>query len=226
MRRPRCRCRNRFAAPTAAVAAAAAGMMVLAGCQFPAMLIANMPQSKVPAEYEPKDRPTLVLVDDPQEQLPTGHLAKRVADEVADQLKREEVVSRFIELDRLEALELEAEDFDRWAIDEVGRRLGAEQVIYILVEEFEFNETPQTYRPAGSMRVKVVDVETGERLYPEDDRRGRAVSDKLFYKQKLGGDTRGEESLYGRSLALRLADQAAKLFYKHKPRPVGSEFPE
>ena len=199
----------------------------LMSCQIPGYTFGGIiPPPKIKALYEPIDQPTLVLVDDPRGALPSPMLLNLIADQVAFDLKREEIVNEFVPVSRLESLRGRDPDFATWAIDRVGRELGARQVIYVLIDSFDAAGTGQdSLRPMVSARVKVVDAVSGRRLFPE---RGELGVMGVLYREPEpieSPSNAGAQELQ-RNLAIRLGEEVGKKFYAHKEREVGSGFPE
>jgi hypothetical protein len=206
---------------------AGSACLVLAGCQLPGFLGANLlPESKVKAVYTPIDQRTLLLVDDPRHALPSPQFATLIAQAVAQDLQKQNVISEFTAATLLEDLRQRERDFDLWPIDQIGQRLGARQVIYVLIDGFEPGGRGQELqRPMASARLKVVDVGTGKRLFPLQGEHG--VTSTLTFKQPpLDAHSHGRDSLIARQLAQRLGLDLAQQFYAHKRREIGSGFDE
>jgi len=173
----------------------------------------------VDAVYELPDRPTLILVDNPGDRLTHHHQADLIAGRIGDALKKNEVVEQVVPTPMVSSLEERYDDFDRWPIDKVGKHAGAQQVIYILVQQFSLRDEA-IYRPTAKVHVKVIDVASGGRLFPPPrHEQGYPVSRQQQYTN-MDGATATTESLLARELAETLAGDVAKLFYKHpKPQP-------
>ena len=202
---------------------AASGM--LGGCNVAGYVTQGLiPPSDIPALYTPADRLTLVLVDDPAQKMPTIAQADQVAGRVGHILVAQKVIGRFVPTTAVTELRDSEADFSRWAIDRVGRRVGAEQVIYILLQDLQLTESGHIYRPVASVRVKVLDVASGSRMFPADNKHGHALTTVQEYED-LEARGRGTEAVVARRLAEQLAEDIAKIFYKHEPKPVGHSLP-
>jgi hypothetical protein len=199
-------------------------MAVLAtacGCEILAVPEQFIPVKSIPAEYEPADRPTAVLIDDPRRLLPNQPMAGVIAARVAQDLQHEGVITRFIEPRDIDALRLNTPDYSDWAIDRIGRSLGAEQVIFVEVDAFFIPPPGESDKPFATGWVRMVDAQTGQRLYPPTDERGRSLTTELFMKS-IDASGVGSRSLVERHLADHFAIDIGKRFYAHKPRAVGS----
>jgi hypothetical protein len=102
-------------------------------------------------------------------------------------------------------------------VDALGRAVGAEQIVYVEMLVFQDSEG-QVPRPVAACRVRVIDVENRERLFPPPDAerpfrvlevRMREVNPDLYR-------SRATRYQISESLANELGDRIAKLFYKHE----------
>ncbi len=175
----------------------------------------------IDAVYEPFDLTSIILVDDPDELLPSLDLNGLLAGRMGDELVEAGVISRFVPPVMVDSLRAKQSDFASWAIDRVGRELGAEQVIYVLIRDYGLRENQELYRPRISVSIKIIDVGSGSRVFPKFDEGGYLVNHKLFYKNMAGAGAETEVVL-SRKLVESLAGKLAKLFYKHKPPQAGS----
>ncbi|MEX2671461.1 MAG: hypothetical protein WD294_05055 [Phycisphaeraceae bacterium] len=197
--------------------------LVLVGCAAPGFLLdAFMPPDRIPAAYTPADRTTVVFVDDPGNVLPQSSLRATLVAAVRHNLTQEEVITTFVAGNRLATARLNEPDFSDWPIDRVGRHVEAEQVLYIRVEQFQSSEPTktETYRPRAIVRVKLIDVETGQRLFPARDDYGTRVTTTMFFRTQQ--ESRGTAAVLAQTLAQKTGEDVARLFYRHEPRAVGS----
>lgn len=157
----------RHATPLLVLAVAVA----LVGCEAPGFFASAVPR-KIPRQHELERVPTLVLVDDPNTLLGDPALKSVVAANVIAAMKTSKKSPELIDPSRLTTYEaLQGERFGRLPIDRVGQALGAQQVVYVLIETAGMSRAPGLLQPSGTARVKVIDAATGKRLFPE------AVSD-------------------------------------------------
>ena len=208
--------------------ALAAGLMstALAGCQIAGFIMETF--EKVPAAYEPEDRKTVVVIDDPNDILPTARTRGVIAQTIGRDLETQEVITDFVPPGDVDHLRLNNDEFDNWPIDRIGKETDAEQVLYVLIENFGLRgsgQGHQTYRPIASARVKLVDVTSGVRLFPGGNASGHPVIARMSYKQNAI-DTEATRVEIRQQLAARLADRISKLFYEHPPDDVGEDFPD
>ena len=200
-------------------------LLPLAGCQLFGFVGANfLPVEKIKPVYKPIDQKTLVFIDDPRHAAPSPTLLAIVAETAAEQLRREKVIAEFVPHSQLEDLRTSSEDFESLPIDRIGERLGAQQVIYVLIDGFDSGgDRQELQRPTASARLKVVDVGTGKRLFPALGEHG--VGSSLPFEQPpLDSESHGRQTAIARRLAQRLGEDIARQFHDHKPREVGSGF--
>lgn len=200
-------------------------VLAAGGCEVPAYVatvITGPP--KIPAVYELMDRPTVVLVDDYHNKLPAMTLASLLAGRTGEALKDHEVIETLIPSTTVDTLRARHEDFRKWPIDRIGRQVGAEQVLYISIERYQMTDEQQIFHPRVDVRVKVIDVASGTRMFPAGDQAYPLVS-TLHYRNMEGAGA-GTQAVLANRLMEYTADKIAKLFYKHKQPEAGSGLSE
>lgn len=209
----------------AVLATAAAGLLAAGGCQLGGMLAANfLPLDNIKALYKMPDEPAVVLIDDPGHHLATLQDLGTIAVRVGGDLEENKVVTKIIPPGDVEALRVREPDFSTWPIDKVGQSVHASQVIYVLIDSFNLvSEGPGLYHPKAAARVKVIDVKTGNRVFPKNDPGGYPITADLFYKIQ-DSTINGATAVLTRALADRIGENAALLFYEHKPHQAGAGF--
>jgi hypothetical protein len=211
-----------------ALGASACVCCLTASCNIvaPAAYIA-IGQGKVPAAYEPQDRPTVVFVDDRQNVIPlnASRIRREIADKVSTDLLEREVLTDVIDArDAMSVVRNRDREGQLMSIDTIGAAVGAQQIIYI--EMLSFRGSPDGYspKPSAACRLKMIDVPNRTRLFPPPTAEqpwfsvevtSPAISPELY--QSTGG-RRQIESI----LAALLGDQVGKLFYKHVPDELGT----
>ena len=200
-------------------------MSAMGGCNIvgPAhYLIAGGPT--VDAEYILADVPTLVYIDDRKNEVSPISLRKVIADRVCGDLMEHKVLTATISSQDAMTLAAQRERNSQiLSIEEIGDAVGARQVIY--VEMMQFDDTPDgfTPRPIANCHIKVLDLEKKERVYPAEDAdvpyrevqvMTREVDPALYA-------SRGGRLKVFEVLAQQTGADIAKLFYKHEHRPMG-----
>ena len=101
--------------------------------------------------------------------------------------------------------------------------MGAQQVIY--VEMLQFADSPDnvTPKPVAQCRVRVIDLNKHERVFPPSDgvdsAAGVQASLGEIDPEKLRSDTARLQT--HQALAQETGAAIAKVFYKHEPRELG-----
>ncbi|MCC7406944.1 MAG: hypothetical protein IT442_02655 [Phycisphaeraceae bacterium] len=205
----------------------------VAGCAGTAFLAGTVTQEKIKARYELPEGPTLVLVDDPGRRLGGPMSAAAVASRIGFDLTEHKAVRRenLIDQARLATLSVElAEAYPTTPIDQIGRSLGANTVIYVYVESASYQQEPGLVRPTASVLVKVIEARTGQRLFPTEAHvpaGGAQVVDHGWPirvntpMMNLGRDIPSNSALAISQMADVIGREVAMLFYDHEPaRPA------
>jgi len=204
---------------TLALALCLAAATSLNGCAPVAYLTALIHgPEKIDAKFElPKDKTTLVLVDS----YDSHEMMKRVLTQaVSKQLRDRGLVTTTIPYNAITALRMiTPESFNRMAVTEIGRKLGAEIVICVHINKFALKDNDADVMWHGQIeaRVKVVavtDDNTSARLWPDDRPAGHPVGP--VERPEATDSSPSYASIMTKSLALELADELTRLFYKHE----------
>jgi len=169
----------------------------------------------VDALYTPPKQPTLVLVENYQDQDAGSSDGDTIAREVGDQL-HEHAELDVIDPDKVVPLRSEQPAaFHDMSIPAVGRAVGAKQVVYVNLVEDESSPDPTggAVHATATARVRLVDATTGKVLWPAGEPRGHELTANIDYDRSdsaQGAGMRGD-------MLSQLSDQIAKLFYKWKP---------
>jgi hypothetical protein len=207
-----------------------AAMLSATGCEIPGIVAsAVVGPARIPAVYEPLDRPTVVFVDDPANRLPSREMATLLAGRIGEQLVENEVVAQVIPPIIVERLRANHEEFGKWPIDKIGQQSGARQVLYVLVQDCRIAEDDLIYHPTLTVRIKVIDAESGARLFPEAATalagEGHLLQHATTYRDMTGA-TEATRTVLMRELMEQSAVHIAQLFYKHRAPEPGSRLPK
>jgi len=207
------------------VAAAAISSMTSCNIVAPIAIAVAPPPSK-DAEFEMPDRPTAVFVEDRQASLGGRPLRGYIGDKVCENLQRATVLEENVPIRTRDTLAVAsaAATNTQLSVEEIGREVGAEQLIYI--EMIRFNTVTEGDRPLAraDLRVRVIDIVNRTQLFPgSDPEQYRSMSvdlpaDLMFQRQASRAAAREAEL----ALCDKIADDIAKLFYKHDIRPLGA----
>ena len=173
---------------------------------------------KIEAQFSLSDQPILILIDDDHGLVDWPIAKRRLSEALTQELLKHKAAVKIIPEATLQGLRQSQEDFETLACDTVGRRAGAEQVIWLKVEEFFACEDVRDLQNAAvfTVAVKVISTtakkRTEVRLWP-DTREGRFATVNISGAEVSELKTRDAIS---KTLADRLAEKIAKFFYEHR----------
>ena len=115
----------------------------------------------------------------------------------------------------------DAARFRKMNIAAVGKAVGAKQVIYVDLVESEVRQDASAGAVNGTAtaRVKVVDCQTGNTLWPSDSSQGKEVTQTAQFDEM---DPAKAVAMHTEMLA-NLSGKIAKMFYKWKPDSQAQE---
>jgi hypothetical protein len=148
----------------------AATSLILPACNVvgAAFYVVHGPE-KVRKEFDlPRDRPTVVFVDDLNSALPRRALRHTLADQIQNELLARKVLADVIDARSALNAALREKPDDPMRIVDVGRAVQADVVIYVAVDAFTLSEDGQSFAPAAALRVMVTDAAADKRIWPPD----------------------------------------------------------
>jgi hypothetical protein len=189
-------------------------LVTAVGCQaVAAAAIVFQPPPKSEAKYVPTTRPIVVFVDSDRQSGNAGTVRETITALIVDEL-REHKVGPIIDIDQLYNLRTKnAKAFRSMKVDEVGKKVGAEQVIFVDIVDAQIivNSGGQLIKGKAQAFVRVVDVPTGQTLWPTNLNDGWPVMVESKYKSgnESSADSMREE------MVRAMASSVAKLFYTY-----------
>jgi hypothetical protein len=150
-----------------------AGMMAATGCAVPVLERAIGGPETIPKVYELQNKKTLVFVqvdDAAYDLLGSAKFKAQIGDRTGDYLVDQEVLTEFIP--QMKVHELAADlgrKYERMPVNEIGHRLGAEQVILVTVKEAALRNHPGLLEPHARSLVRVIEPWPYTRLFPVDE---------------------------------------------------------
>jgi hypothetical protein len=205
-------------------------LLTAAGCNIvaPIAYIIEGPP-KVPAEYTLLDRPTVVFVDDRGSVIPANARAIRrsIADKVSEELMVRKLVTVTISpRDAMALASARDKHGELMAIDEIGREVGAEQILYIEMISFALTPDGVIPKPTAVCQVRLIDTQERARLYPQGDDGGQVARTLQASLPELDPTTFNSAAsrlkIY-EALADVTGDQITKLFYEHEKKELGGQ---
>lgn len=200
-------------------------LLWLGGCNIvtPVSYLVFGPE-KVEAQYELKDVPTVVYIDDRQNVVNPVSLRRMIADSASTDLMQFNCVTTTISGQDAMAIVLQKEKSNKvMSIEDIGKAVGAQQVIYVEMQMFTESPDGATPRPTAQALVRVIDIDQHERVFPPTDgtEKSRTIQASLRvvdYNELRNSASRGKLM---QDLAKETGVVIAKLFYKHEPRNLG-----
>ncbi len=197
------------------------GAMVLSGgasgCVQMAAVWANLTGGDVvEPEFTLTKEPLLILIDD-RDSLVTEPQAFRDLHQALSAIFLEFKVNRqLVPFENWQTLQRTAKDYNRLSVREIGEKLGASQVLYLVVDRFTLQAEPGAplFKGEFAVRVKVLSTEAKRdvRLWPREEAGRRIVvttNPTPADSDKSAGDV-------ARELAEKIADSISRLFYEHR----------
>jgi hypothetical protein len=208
--------RTRHLAITGLAGVCTLGAVALPGCNIvaPVAYAIHGPGNVEPRFVLDETRSVVVFIDDPSSKIAQRRLRYSMADVASRAMLKEKVVADVIDSRTILAAASKERHGDRMSITELGRAVGADIVVYAVVTNFSLTAEEGTFVPATSLRVKVIDVSDGRRVWP-DTEAGFLLEVRLPQRPSATGQDRGRIQV-----ETQLAEQAgraiAQLFYKHE----------
>jgi hypothetical protein len=160
--------RAALALGAAAVLAAVPGCNIIAG----ATLLVHGPE-KIPKLYDlDSAKKTVVFVDDRENQLPRRSLRQSIGESATKVLLDENVVKEMIDTRSALGATSSEKAGQPLNIVDIGRRVGADRVIYVSVDRFTLSPDGTSFAPESIVNIKVMDVLEEKRLWPLDEKLG------------------------------------------------------
>jgi hypothetical protein len=173
---------------------------------------------KIKAEFRLSDQPILILIDDDHGLVDWPIAKRRLSEALTQELLKHKAAVKIIPEATLQGMRQADPDFETLACDTVGRRAGAEQVIWLKIEEFFAREDVRDLQSAAvfTVAVKVISTKAktraAVRLWPTS-REGRFVTVNISGAEV--GELKTRDAIC-KALADRLAEKIAKFFYEHR----------
>src|SRR5439155_25959235 len=146
-------------------------MMTIGGCAAAGAIAYKVyGPPKIPAKYVPAKKPTLVLVENYQQQSSASADADLLARYTGDDLVAAKVVP-IVDLDKLHALrDSKPGEYSKMSIRSVGQAVDAKQVLYVQLKSSDVTplQGGEALQGSASVIVKLIDAESGETIWPKD----------------------------------------------------------
>ena len=178
-----------------------------------------MPPPIIPAEHNMIDKDILIWVDRADSFSNSAQsplLRRELTLQLQQKLLENLALGSVIDYERIIQYRNTYPNIAQMSIQKLGEKFHAQQVLYVLINDFKLHhEAGQGYYQAEiEGYCKVIDVETGKRLWPIHQTH-RPFSEK---KPVTTGDGQNFENEQVRNLTKDLASKIATFFYKHKKK--------
>lgn len=200
-----------------ACAIIALSLLLLAGavgCQIlGATAYVLQPPAKSEAKFKPTTRALAVFVDDQRQAGNASGICDSIAALAVEEM-REHKVGQMVDVERIHDLRLKnPKAFATMKIDEVGKSVGAEQIIYVdmIAAEVNVNSGGQLIKGKAEANVRVVDCKSGRTLWPTDLAAGYHVGVESPYRSP----NESNADLMNDEMIRAMAGEIAKLFYTY-----------
>jgi hypothetical protein len=174
---------------------------------------------KVDAKFRLTAGPVMVFVDDVHERVDWPPARRYLWDDVSQELLRTKSATKVVPIESEESLRQTHPDFVKLTCREIGELAGAEQVVWIEVQDFLAEEdiTDATNAAYFAVTVKVLNPKEKSdrhrvRVWP-DSPEGNYVSAKMTGSAVVRAKTKDGIS---KELTAKLAVNIARLFHDHQ----------
>lgn len=210
--------RSNSLARAAIVALVGVLLPVLGGCNIlgPAGYFLLGPEKQDAAYELDPEKATVVFVDDSASIVPDRTSRRRIGQATEKVLLDQAEVKRVISSDSALAVVSREKFGQPLGVSEVGKAVGADVVVYCLITAFTISPDGVTYQPTATALVRIVDVNTKERIWPLGDETARQVVVQRNEQQGAPPNNLGQRAEAERRLATHLGEEIGKLFYKHE----------
>lgn len=192
-------------------------VLCIAGCDLigAADYQANGP-APVDAQYTIKETdPLLVFVESYHGDALASIDAQNVSAALVGEVT-ENKLAPLVDQTEFERMRNDTPDFASKTIAEVGRKLKAKQILYVNLKRFEIEEPPGgMMRGHAVAKVKVINADTGQTLWPSSPSDGEQVNFDTPWKPN---DKANSESLLRQELSMTEANHIGNLFHSWRPK--------
>jgi hypothetical protein len=129
------------------------------------------------AMYKPKKDLMVIMVENPQHEGRLDTVSDELATDLTQLVKQNKVAPVVPYAKLMEFRTRHSEEYPTMAIPTVGRAVDAKQVLYVNLKEAHVDVSPGTdyYSIKLDVRIKLVDVTTGETVWPQGTHDGYPI---------------------------------------------------
>lgn len=207
-----------------AVTLLATTLVGLGGCNIgtPVMWLLTGPEQKEPEYVLPTDSTVVVFLDDRGSVIPRARLRSLLTMSTTNTLLEQKgLVAKIVTPDAAGRVASQEEYGHLIPVDEIGRRVGADIVIYATVLRWDLIDDGYP-RPLCILSVQVVDCIHGTVLWPEGGS-PHVLTAQMGTKTSTRYDTSAAVAQLEDTLAKFAGLRLAQLFFKHEENPLDAE---
>ncbi len=197
------------------ILACALTALMVAGCNIatPIMYAVHGPgKVKKSVALDPELK-YIIFVDDPSNKVASRRLRGTIVDSAQSQLLKRKLVAEVIDGRAAFAAVAKERYGDPLSIVEIGESVGADVVIYALMTEFSLGAEVGTYRPSAVAQVKLLNVNTGDRIWPAENLGAFPLRISMPQRPGLAPSTTAEVYKSQEALAQQTGLALAQMFY-------------
>ncbi len=197
------------------LALAALGLMPGCNVVTPVAYAIHGPGKVEPQYTLEENARTVVFVDDPSSRITQRRLRYAIAERATDELLEKRILVDMVDPRGILTAASNERYGKQMSISELGRTVDADIVIYAVVTDFSMSPETGAYLPRATMRVKIIDTRSKQRVWPADER-GHVMNVQIPQRPGSGPASTGERVEVEGALASRAGLGLAQLFYKHE----------
>jgi len=173
---------------------------------------------KVDAQFTLSAGPILILIDDPNEIVDWPVFTRLLNDDLAQELLKNKAAQKIIPIQTLQSIQQTEPNFSKRGAREIGELAGAEQVIWIEIEDFLASDQIEQVSEAAFVvvSIRVIDAKATNkwkaRLWP-DNPQGKIVQVQLNASAVHRAKSRDGVA---KALSAELARKLAHPFYSRR----------
>jgi hypothetical protein len=199
-------------------------LLTLAGCNIVgAVLYKVSPPPKTPARYKPVQETAVIYIENSRNRGANEIDNEQLARLLGDELRANKVVPLVADNAVNQLRDRDPAAFAKMTVPEIGRAVGAKQVIYVDLSRIfiDVDDTDQMVRGEMDASVRIIDARTGQNRWPEDAQQGWPVSFSTPFAPLASGTT---EAGYRRKMHEAMAQRISHLFYDWQDDNSASQF--
>lgn len=203
-----------------------AALAPLAGCNIvgPVIAVAAGPGDVDPIYKLDKKKTHVIFLDDRRPAIPSRSIRDLVTRTADQRLLEERVLTELIDSRLVAPVVARERAGSLMSVEEIGRAVQAQVVIYVWVDSFALTRDGQSYSPFAELRVRIIDAQSGERLHPPpvaaegsgDPASWHVLSIAMAGQQGAPPTTGAELERAQQDFAKVVGVKIAQLFYKHE----------